>query len=114
MKALDSASDNDHYRGGKITYNASTEGIGGQIYFTYSNFGESSQFYITGNYEMHVDSSGTGSTKSTTGGFNVSGMYKGLVSLEKMSVKNKAFSGNYVVSLYYSDGTVGGMEVGAK
>ncbi len=114
MKALDSASDNDHYRGGKITYNASTEGIGGQIYFTYSNFGESSQFYITGNYEMHVDSSGTGSTKSTTGGFTVNGMYKGLVSLDKMSVKNKAFSGTYVISLYYSDGTVGGLEVGAK
>lgn len=114
MKALDSASDSDHYRGGKITYNAATEGIGGQIYFTYSNFGESSQFYITGNYEMHVDSSGTGSTKSTTGGFNVLGMYKGLVSLEKMSVKNKAFSGSYVVSLYYSDGTVGGMEVSAQ
>lgn len=114
MKALDSASDSDHYRGGKITYSASTEGVGGQIYFTYSSFGESELFYMTGNYEMHVDSSGTGSTRSSTGGFNVSGMYKGHISLEKMSVKNKAFSGNYVLTMNYNDGATGTYEVAAQ
>lgn len=113
-KALDSAEDKDHYRDSKITYSASMEGIGGQIYFTYSTFGENANFYITGNYEMHVNASGTGSAKSTTNGFNVLGMYKGHISLEKMSVKNKAFSGTYVFSLEYSDGAVSGYEVAAK
>ncbi len=113
-KALDSAEDKDHYRDSKITYSASMEGLGGQIYFTYSTFGENANFYINGNYEMHVNASGTGSCKSSTNGFDVFGMYKGHISLEKMSVKNKAFSGTYVFSINYSNGTVDGYEVAAK
>lgn len=105
MKALDSAEDTDHYRNGKITYSASMEGVGGQIYFTYDNFGESDRFYIKGNYEMHVNASGTGTCKSTTDGFQILGMYSGKISLEKMSVTNKAFSGIYVLTINYRDGS---------
>ncbi len=114
MKALDSAFDSDHQRGGRITYSAETEGVGGQIYFTYNSFGESPLFYTTGSYEMHVNSSGTGSCKSTTNGFTIYGMYPGHISLDKMSVKNKAFSGSYVLDITYSDGSVNGYEVAAK
>lgn len=113
-KALDSAEDKDHYRDSKITYSASMEGIGGQIYFTYSSFGENANFYINGNYEMHVNASGTGSAKSSTNGLDILGMYKGHISLEKISVKNKAFTGTYVFSIDYSNGSVSGYEVDAK
>ncbi len=115
LKALDSAEDKDHYRSdSKITYSASTEGVGGQIYFTYNRFGESSNFYMTGSYEMHVNASGTGSAKSSTNGFTTGGMYSGQISLEKISVANKAFTGSYVFTINYSDGAVGGYEVAAK
>lgn len=113
MKALDSAEDTDHYRKGKITYSASMEGVGGQIYFTYDNFGESDRFYIKGSYEMHVNASGTGTCKSTTDGFEILGMYSGKVSLEKMSVTSKAFSGSYVLTINYTDGS-STYEVAAK
>ena len=41
-------------------------------------------------------------------------MYPGHISLDKMSVKNKAFSGSYVLNITYSDGSVNGYEVAAK
>jgi len=113
MKALDSAEDKDHYRDSKITYNASTEGVGGQIYFTYLNFGENANFYMTGNYEMHVNSSGTGSCASSTNGFEVYGMYPASISLSKISIEKKAFTGKYVITFNYKNGTGKG-EVEAK
>ena len=105
MKALDDAEDSDHYRGGKVTYSAAMEGVGGQIYFTYSNFGENANYYMTGNYEMHVNASGTGSASSNTGGFKISGMYPGKIVLDKISVKNKNFTGTYVFTVDYKDGS---------
>ena len=108
MKALDSASDKDHFRSdSKITYSAAMEGVGGQIYFTYTNFGEDENYYVTGNYEMHVNSSGTGSAKSNTNGFNVMGMYPGHISLDKIRVESKAFRGIYVFTVNYKDGATG-------
>lgn len=113
-KALDSAEDKDHYRDSKVTYYAAMEGLGGQIYFTYLNFGENPNFYMTGNYEMHVNASGTGSAKSSTGGFEIMGMYKGHIVLDEISVKNKNFAGTYVFDINYSDGTVSGNRVAVK
>lgn len=112
-QALGTANDNDHFRNGAIKYNASTEGIGGQIYFTYTNFGENEYFYMNGAYEMHVNASGTGSAKSSTGGFTTEGMYPGHITLDKISVESKAFKGTYVLTLNYSDGT-GSYEVAVK
>ena len=105
MKALDDAEDSDHYRSGKVTYSAAMEGVGGQIYFTYSKFGENANYYMTGNYEMHVNASGTGSASSNTNGFEVSGMYPGKVVLDKISVKSKNFAGTYVFTINYKDGS---------
>ena len=104
MKALGSAEDYDHYRRGKISYNAEMEGVGGAIYFTYSSFGENPQVYLTGSYEMHVNASGTGSASSSTGGLKVEGMYPALISLEKVSVSKKALVGSYVITLTYDGG----------
>ncbi len=105
MKALDDAEDSDHYRSGKVTYSAAMEGVGGQIYFTYSKFGENANYYMTGNYEMHVNASGTGSASSNTNGFEISGMYPGKVVLDKISVKSKNFAGTYVFTINYKDGS---------
>ena len=104
MKALGSASDKDHFRGGTINYNASMEGVGGQIYFSYNNFGENKNFALTGNYEMHVNASGTGSASSNTGGLTVTGMYPAFISLAEISVSQKAFVGSYIITYKYSDG----------
>ena len=115
MKALDTAEDKDHYHSdSKITYSAAMEGVGGQIYFTYKNFGESQNFYTTGNYEMHVNASGTGSASSNTGGFQVSGMYPGHVKLDKISVSGKAFKGAYVFSIEYRNSVSENYEVAVK
>lgn len=105
MKALADADDKDHYRGGKVTYSAAMEGVGGQIYFTYSDFGENALMYMTGNYEMHVNASGTGSAASNTSGFMIYGMYPGKITLDKISVKSKNFAGTYVLSIDYTDGS---------
>ncbi|MDY4066676.1 fibronectin type III domain-containing protein [Bullifex sp.] len=104
MKALGTAEDKDHFGGGTIKYEASMEGVGGQIYFSYNNFGENENFKLTGNYEMHVNASGTGKAGSNTGGLTVKGMYPAKISLEKISVSNKAFVGSYIFTFSYSDG----------
>ena len=104
MKALGSASDKDHFRGGTISYKAEMEGMGGAIYFSYSSFGENKDMFLDGQYEMHVNASGTGNASSSTGGLNVGGMYPAHISLEKISVSKKAFAGSYIVTIYYSDG----------
>lgn len=114
MKALDSTSDHDHFRNGEVTYSAAMEGVGGQIYFTYKDFGESRFFYINGNYEMHVNASGTGSAASNTGGFDVRGMYPGHVGLESISVSKKAFTGSYTVRYEYGSGETRDFMVEAK
>ena len=106
MKALGSASDKDHFRGGTINYDASMEGVGGQIYFSYNNFGENKNFALTGNYEMHVNASGTGSAASNTGGLTVTGMYPAAISLAEISVSQKAFVGSYIITYHYKDGSV--------
>lgn len=89
---------------GTVYYTASTEGVGGQIYFTYSDFGELPWMYTSGKYEMHVDASGTGSAKSS--GLSVKGMYPATVLLSNISVKSKDFVGNFVVVM--SDGQPNG------
>lgn len=91
---------------GRMGYSASTEGIGGQIYFTYEDFGELSYMYTNGEYEMHVDASGTGSAKSGSGGFTVEGMYPAQISLGNITVKSKAFSGQYSVRMKDGQGTL--------
>ncbi|MDY6344805.1 MAG: hypothetical protein SPL79_10975 [Sphaerochaetaceae bacterium] len=91
---------------GTIGYSAATEGIGGQIYFSFSDFGEVPYMYTNGEYEMHVDSSGTGSAKSGTGGFTVSGMYPAVIGLGNITVKGKAFSGQYSVRMRDGQGTL--------
>ena len=58
MDALGSASANDHYRNGRINYNAEMKGIGAIIRFTYANFGENLNFWMNGDYSMDVDASG--------------------------------------------------------
>lgn len=104
MKALDDADDKDHYHDeSKITYSASMEGIGGQIYFTYEKFGEHEEWQVTGNYEMHVNASGTGSAASNTNGFKVEGMYPGKISLSSISVVGKTFVGSYTGEMIYSN-----------
>ncbi len=106
MKALGNAEANDHSsRSGLCQYSASMKGMGGQIYFTYTNFGESENFYINGNYEMHVNASGNGTAGSNTSGFEIKGMYPGHCSLEKISVGSKNFKGAYVFTYNYDDGT---------
>ncbi len=91
---------------GSMGYSASTEGVGGQIYFTFEDFGEVSYMYTNGKYEMHVDASGTGSAKSETNGFTVEGMYPATIKLGNITVKSKAFSGNYSVRMSDGQGTL--------
>lgn len=106
MKALGDAQANDHSsRSGLCRYSASMEGMGGQIYFYYTNFGESENFYITGNYEMHVNASGNGSAGSNTNGFEILGMYPGRCSLANIKVVSKGFSGKYGFEYNYTDGS---------
>ena len=106
MKALGTADDKDHFRDGRITYNAEMEGVGGAIYFSYSSFGENQNLMLDGSYEMHVNASGTGSASSSTGGLDVRGMYNAHISLDKISVSKKAFVGSYIVTVHYSDGDI--------
>ena len=103
-KALGEADDKDHYRGGTISYKAKMEGVGGAIFFTYSSFGENENLYLDGSYEMHVNASGNGSASSSTGGLTICGMYPASISLENISVSNKAFKGSYVVTVHYNNG----------
>ena len=91
---------------GRLGYSADTEGIGGQIYFTYEDFGEVAWMYCNGSYEMHVNASGDGTVK--TSGLNISGMYPAKILLDFVSVKSKGFSGDYVV--VFEDGR-GGVSV---
>lgn len=92
---------------GSVAYSAEVEGIGGAVYFKYYDFGEVPYFSSTGNYEMHVNASGTGSVKTTTtNGFTILGMYPGYLGLGSVSVSNKAFSGSYTVKLLDGQGTV--------
>ena len=111
MKALDDASANDHYRNGLIEYSADTEGFGGQIYFTYTNFGESANMWVNGRYEMHVDSGGNGSAASGSNGFDVYGMYPGHIGLGNIRVASKAFAGSYTIRYDYGDGSSATQEV---
>lgn len=112
LEALGSASASDHYRGGVVTYNAKRNDLGGLISFTYSDFGENANFWINGAYTMDVNASGTGSASSSSGGFDVSGMYPGHFGLEDISVNSKRFTGRYTVTYNYSDGHVNSGKVG--
>ncbi len=98
-KALEAASDKDHFRGGTIYYNAKLEGVNGSIIFEYKDFGESEYFYSTGNYSMLVSASGDGSCTTNTNGFTLYGNFPGRIGLEEIVIKSKGFSGNYNVSL---------------
>jgi hypothetical protein len=83
-------------RSGKVGYSASREGLGGAIYFKYENFGEQEYMWTSGDYEMHVDASGTGKCTQNSG-FDVYGMYPGKITFEKITVKSKDFEGYYTV-----------------
>ena len=72
-------------------YSDLKEGAEGAIYFTYSSL----NLYLNASYEMHVNASGSGSASSSTGGLTICGIYPALISLEKISVSNKAFKGFY-------------------
>ena len=89
---------------GTISYFAEMQGFGGHVEFTYSNFGEHEGMANTGKYEMNVDASGTG---SVTGSLNITGMYPALIEFDasKISVVNKAFSGQYKLTQDNSSGT---------
>ena len=111
MGSLGTVDDKDHYRGGTFHYFADMEGIGGQIYFEYKEFGESDYMYHTGNYEMHVDSGGTGSASSNTNGFDIFGWYPGHISIKNIKVSRKAFTGSYTITQQYGDSTSATKEV---
>lgn len=98
-KALESATDYDHYRGGSVYYNAKLNGVRGSIDFAYDNFGESEYFYTTGNYHMDVSASGDGTCTTSSNGFDIKGNFPGHIGLEDIQVKSKGFSGNYNVKL---------------
>ena len=83
-------------RSGKVTYKAVQEGMGGAIYFTYTNFGDSEYMYTSGNYEMHVNASGNG-TPTLNNGFDVYGYYPGKITFENITVQSKDFAGQYTV-----------------
>lgn len=100
----ESASAESEY--GTIGYSADTEGIGGQIYFKYNDFGELPYLYTNGEYEMHVDASGTGSAKSASNGFVVSGMYPAVIGIGKITVKGKNFSGQYTLRMQDGQGVL--------
>ena len=112
MEALGSASASDHYRGGRVDYNAKQNGIGGLISFTYTGFGENANFWIDGSYTMDVDAGGTGTASSSSGGFDVGGMYPGHFGLEDIRVNSKRFTGMYNVTYVYSDGSQNSGKVG--
>ena len=113
MDALGSANANDHYRGGRLDYNASMNGIGAIIRFTYANFGENLNFWMNGDYSMDVDASGSGSASSGSGGFSIEGMYPGHIGIGNIRVSGKNFAGQYTVTYKYSDGSEVTGEVGA-
>ena len=113
MDALGSASANDHYRNGRINYNAEMNGIGAIIRFTYTNFGENLNFWMNGDYSMDVDTSGSGSASSGSGGFSIEGMYPGHIGIGNIRVSGKNFAGQYTVTYKYSDGSEVTGEVGA-
>lgn len=83
-------------RSGKVTYKAVQEGMGGAIYFTYTNFGDGEYMYTSGNYEMHVNASGNGSP-TLNNGFDVYGYYPGKITFENITVQSKDFAGQYTV-----------------
>ena len=104
LQSMGEATERDSIRGGVVNYNASQEGIGGQIYFNYNRFGLTDYMYLTGAYEMHVNASGTGSTSSKTGGITVEGLYPGHVGWGGLQVVSKKFQGSYKITVEYSNG----------
>ena len=87
----------------RMYYNAKINGIGGYVTFEYWDFGECDYMYIKdyAKYCMDVNASGNGSITDNTI-FNIAGWYTGTVDFSRLSVKNQAFSGNYIVNLNYS------------
>ena len=67
------------------------------------HIGPTVNLYLDGSYEMHVNASGNGSASSSTGGLTICGMYPASISLENISVSNKAFKGSYVVTVHYNN-----------
>lgn len=73
--------------------------------FTYKDFGELDWICTEdGYFEMHVDTSGTGSAKGVS--FKVGGMYSATIGSASLSVQSKAFIGNYSVKMGDGQGTV--------
>lgn len=95
--------ESDHYHNGQVGYMAKIQGIGGHIEFTYANFGENSNWIGNGSYSMDVDASGNGSCSS--GGFTITGMYPGSISLGGISVASKNFKGIYQITQNYAIGS---------
>lgn len=90
---------------GYCAYHAATEGVGGFVSFTYKDFGELDWICTEdGYFEMHVDTSGTGSAKGVS--FKVGGMYSATIGSASLSVQSKAFIGNYSVKMGDGQGTV--------
>ena len=104
MDALGSASASAHFHNGRVDYNASMNGIGAIISFTYTNFGENANWWMNGQYSMDVDASGTGSASTATNGFDIQGMYPGHIGLEEIRVSSKAFTGRYTIRYDYGTG----------
>lgn len=91
------------YHDGRIGYNSSLSGVKADIYFSYTNAGESEGIYGNGSYSMRgVGTEGNGSCSGT---ITVEGMYPATVNVPT-TISNRAFSGNYNIVLKYSNGEV--------
>lgn len=90
------------YNNGRIGYNAKMQGIGGNITFVYENAGEVDGIVANGSYNMVVNASGTGDASGT---IEVTGLYPATIVVPK-KVTNKIFSGDYSVTMKYSNGEV--------
>ena len=87
------------YHNGTMTYNVKVVIPNGVITFTYSNFGEIEEIWTeSGSYSMSVGLSGNGSI-SANKPFIIKGMYPATIRIDPayMTVKSKAFEGDYVV-----------------
>lgn len=106
MSSLGSASASDDH-GGTISYNATVEGLGGAVKFSYDNYGEVYDGYRclvgTGYYTMHVDMSGTGTIESASS-VTITGMYPSTIGFGSVSVNSQKLKGKYSINQTHSTG----------
>ncbi len=97
-------------RTGTISYNATPDGIGGSVSFTYTAYYSEAtasffdqDFYLgrDASYSMNVSLSGSGSVNAQS--FETAGMYPATIDFSRLSVSNNAFTGRYLLVQHHQD-----------